>query len=209
MWGEHYQRKFSDLANLQQELARDISEQLRPKLSPNDQKLLQPSPTENSEAYQLYLQGNFFYNKRKDADHERAIEFYREAIEKDPRFALAYVGIADAYALMPLNGNVAPGEALPKAKEAALHALAIDPNLSEAHSALGRILLSYEYDFAGAEKELQRANELNPNSVNNKLWTVELLAASSRFTEAFATVRRAMELDPFSAPASGFVGRIY
>jgi tetratricopeptide (TPR) repeat protein len=119
------------------------------------------------------------------------------------------VGIADAYALMPLNGNVSPSESLPKAKEAAQHALAIDPNLSEAHSALGRILLSYEYDFAGAEKELQRASELNPNSVSNKLWSVELLTASSRFTEAFATVRRAMELDPFSVPASGFVGRIY
>jgi len=209
MWGQHYSRKLSDLATLQQDLALDISAQLRPKLSRNDQQQMQHGPTENSDAYHLYLKGNFFYNKRKDADHERAIEFYREAIQKDPRFALAYVGIANAYALMPLNGNVAPREALPKAKEAALQALSLDPNLAEAHSALGRILLSYDYDFGAAEKELQRATELNPDNVSNKQWTIELLTASSRFPEALATVARAMELDPFSVPASGFKGRVY
>jgi TolB-like protein len=209
MWGQHYERKLADLASLQQELSVDISEQLRPKLSRSDQQQLQRGPTDNSEAYQLYLKGNYFWNKKTAVDHQRAIELYREAIEKDPKFALAYVGISNSYALMSVNSNLPPRDVLQKAKEAALQALAIDPNLPEAHTALGRVLLSYEYDFAGAEKELERANELNASDVNSHLWSVELLTAAGRFDEAFAAARRGIQVEPFSSPANGFLARAY
>jgi eukaryotic-like serine/threonine-protein kinase len=209
LWGQRYTRKLADLSTLQDDLSRDISNQLKLRLSAEEQRHLSHLPTANPEAYQLYLKGNFFWNKKTYADHQRAIAFYQQAIEKDPTFALAHVGISNCYSLLPVNGNIAPSDAMPKAKEAALRALELDPNLAEAHGALARVLMNYEWNFPAAQNEVSRALELDPNSVNSMMWRVEDFTAFGQTEEAIATARRAIEVDPFSIPANGFLGRVY
>lgn len=209
LWGQQYTRKLTELATLQDDLSRDISNQLKLRLSSEEQRHLSHLPTANPEAYQLYLKGDFFWNKKTYADHERAIAFYQQAIEKDPTFALAYVGISNCYALLPVNGNIAPRDAMPKAKDAALRALELDPNLAEAHGALARVLMNYEWNFSAGENEINRALELDPNSVNSMMWRVEHFTAFGQIDEAIAWSKRSIETDPFSIPANGFLGRAY
>ncbi len=145
-----YERKSSDLVSLQSEIARDVSQKLKTKLSGADEQRLAKNYTKNPEAFQLYLKGRFYWNKRTPQDLQKAIEYFNQAIAADPKYALAFAGLADAYSILSSFGGAPSHEAMPKAREAVLKALSLDNNLAEAHAALGLILSSYDYDFAGA-----------------------------------------------------------
>jgi eukaryotic-like serine/threonine-protein kinase len=205
LWGDKYERKLADMLSVQREIAREITNNLRPTLSGVDQSRMDKQYTANAEAFQLYLKGRFYWNKRTPPDLQRAIPFFQQAIEKDPNYALAYTGVADTYALIAAYTNEPPREVMPKAKEAALKALALDDNLAEAHASLGQITAYYDYDFVTAEREYRRAIELNPNYASAHQWLAEHLAATRRNDEALAEISRALELDPMSV----IMNRIY
>jgi len=160
--------------------------------------------TANPEAYELYLKGRFHWNRRTPADFKQAITFFEQAIAKDPNYALAYSGLADAYTLLTVYTNELPRELMPKAKAAALKALEIDDKLAEAHASLGQIVI-YDYDRVTGEKEYYRALALNPNYAPAHQWLAEHLATMKRFDEAIAEIKRALELDPLSV----IINRIY
>ncbi len=198
LWGEQYERQLADMLSVQREIAREITNNLRPTLSGVDQSRMDKQFTADSEAYQLYLKGRFYWNKRTPVDLQKAIPFFQQAIEKDPNYALAYSGLADSYALLTAYSAEQPRQLMPKAKEAALKALALDDKLAEAHASLGQITAYYDYDFPTAEREYRRAIELNPNYATAHQWLAEHLAAMKRNDEALAEIRRALELDPVS-----------
>jgi TolB-like protein/Tfp pilus assembly protein PilF len=193
IWTDRYERKSSDLVNLQSEIARDVSQKLSIKLSGADQEKLAKNYTSSTEAYQLYLQGNSYWEKRGQKNIEIAIGFYQQAIEKDPNYALAYAGLAQAYA-QPTQQP----QGMPKAREAAQKALSLDNSLAEAHSIYGRLLAVHDYDLAGAEREYVRAIELNPNFAAAHSRYAALLAWQGKFGAAEAENRRALELEPLS-----------
>ena len=205
LWGDQYERKLADMLSVQREIAREITNNLRPTLSGVDQSRMDKQYTANAEAFQLYLKGRFYWNKRTPPDLQRAVPFFQQAIEKDPNYALAYSGLADTYALITAYTNEPAREVMPKAKEAALKALALDDKLAEAHASLGQITAYYDYDFVTAEREYRRAIELNPNYASAHQWLAEHLAAMRRNDEALAEIRRALELDPMSV----IMNRIY
>src|ERR1041385_4974316 len=198
LWGEQYERELADMLSVQREIAREITNNLRPTLSGVDQSRMDKQYTANPEAYQLYLKGRFYWNKRTGQDLHRAVPFFQQAIEKDPNYALAYTGLADTYALLAVSTNEPARDVMPKAKEAALKALALDDNLAEAHASLGQITEYYDYDFVTAEREYRRAIELNPNYASAHQWFAEHLCALRRNDEALSEIRRALELDPMS-----------
>ena len=198
IWSDQYNRGQADLISLQSEIARDISDKLRVKLSGADEQKLTKKYTENLEAYKLYLQGRFYLNKRTAKDIWKSIEYFEQAIAVDPNYALGYAGIADARALLSVYRGAPPHETKPKAKEAALKALSLDKDLAEAHVALGTILHDYDYDFAGAEREFKLAIELDPNYAAAHQNYGILFSTLGRHEEALAEYHRALEIDPFS-----------
>ncbi len=208
LWGKRYERKLSELVALQSEVAHDVSSNLKSKLSFEEVAKVEKNHTANTEAYQLYLKGRFYWNKRSSKDFEKAIEYFSQAVEKDPNYALAYSGLADTYALMPLYGNFRPKEYLPKAKHSALKAIEFDENLAEAHASLGRILNSYDFDWKGAEREYKKAIELNPNYATAHQWYAELLAFEEMPDEALGEISKALEIDPFSLTINRMQGNI-
>ncbi len=198
IWSEQYNRTESDLVTLQSEIARDVSSKLKSKLSGADVAKVEKNYTANPEAYQLYLKGKFFWNKRTGEFLKQAAEFYRQAIDKDPNYALAYSGLAETYVLFS-SYDVAPADdSMPQAKAAALRALAIDDSLAEAHNALGFYLSNYEWDRVGSEKEYRRAIELKPNYASAHHWLGSDLANMKRSDDSLVELRRAEELDPLS-----------
>src|SRR5882724_296139 len=208
LWGEQYDRKMSDLLATQREIAREIVEKLKLKVS-GEEKGLAKHYTENNEAYQLYLRGRFYWNKRTEAGMQKSLEYFQQAIEKDPSFALAYSGLSDAYDLLGAQdaaGGMAPNEAFPKAKAAALKALEIDDTLAEPHVSLAHIKYYYDRDWEFAEREYKRAIELNPNYPIAHQWYAIFLMSVGRFDEALTQARRAQELDPLSLPINMTVG---
>ncbi len=198
LWGEQYERKLSELLTTQREIVTEIVGKLQLKLSGESEQKLAKKYTDNNEAYQLYLQGRYHWNKRGTTEFEKAIVFFKQAIEKDPNFALAYSGLADSYSQFPTYGDFRPKDYFPPAKQAALKSLELDPNLAEAHTSLAQIVFHYDYDFAGAEKSYKRAIELDPNYATAHQWYAELLSWSSRDDEAIREITKAIELDPFS-----------
>jgi DNA-binding winged helix-turn-helix (wHTH) protein/tetratricopeptide (TPR) repeat protein len=197
LWGEQYNRTPSDLLALQDEIARAISESSELKLTRQDQTRLIKQPTENTEAYNLYLRGRHFWNKYSKERLLKAIDAFKEAISIDANYALAYCGLADAYFRLS-NVYFPPREVLPKAKESALRAVAIDDSLAEAHSSLGLIRVYYDHDWTGAESEFRRALELNPHLVSAHQRYGSYLTFMGRFGEAIEHYETALELDPFS-----------
>lgn len=197
LWGDHYNRKLVDILTLQEEIARQISENLRLRLGGAEQKLLTKRYTENTEAYQLYLKGRYFLNRKTEADAQRAIDYFQLALAKDPKDALAYAGLADSYSsfIFPL-GVAAPREATPRAKEAAMHALALDNSLGEAHASLAYMTFFYDWDWPAAEREFKRAIELNPNNADAHHWYSHYLMAQGRIEESLIQSKRALELSP-------------
>ena len=198
IWGEQYNRKLSSLVSVQQEIAADIYGRLRPKLEGVERKLLAKRTTENVEAYQLYLQGLFYWNKWTEADFKRAADYFTQAVQKDSRYALSYAGLADTYSLLGDAGYLPPSEAWTKAKAAAMQALEIDDTLAEAHTSLALVKEHFEWDWTGAETEFRRAIELNPNSPTAHHWYGDYLANMGRPEEGLRETKRAQELDPLS-----------
>jgi len=205
VWGEQYNRKLGDLAALQSEIARDVSQKLRQRLSGTQENNITKNQTANTEAYQLYLQGRYYWNKRNLASTKKAIEYFQQAIEKDPSYALAYVGLADSY----IVGDLGLHERTPKIVAAAEKALELDPTLGEAHAALGTAKWSGEMDYAGGEREYRRAIELSPNYATAHHWLGEFLVFQGRFDEGFAEYKKALELDPMSLAIQTDLGRAY
>jgi len=198
LWGNKYERKSSDLVSLQREIARDVSGKLKANISGTEAAKVEKNYTTNPEAYQLYLKGKFFWNKRTGNDLKQAAEFYRQAIEKDPKYALAFSGLAETYVLFS-GYDVAPADdSMPLAKAAALRALEIDDSLAEAHTALGYYLTRYEFDLDRSEKEFRRAIELKPNYATAHQWFAINLTVVKRFDESLAELRLAEALDPLS-----------
>jgi len=185
----------SELLQTQREIAREIVEKLKLKVS-GEEKELTKHYTDSSEAYQLYLKGRFYWNKRTGDALKTSVEYFNQAIEKDPTFALAYAGLADSY-VVPAS-RLPPREAMPKAKAAAMRALELDETLAEAHTSLARVLASYDWDWKNAEKEFKRAIELKPRYAVAHEWYGGWLQAMGRYNEAIAERKKAQELDPLS-----------
>ncbi len=198
IWGQQYSRKSSDIFALQGELAKEMTSMLRMRLTGEDDKRMAKSYTANPEAYQLYLQGRFWWNKANADGLNKSIEYFQQAIAKDPAYALAYAGLADCYNIQANFGFVPPKEAFPKAREAALKALEIDDTLPQAHTLLGLIKAFYDWDWSGAEKEHRRAIELNPSYAEAHYYYGLALRNMGRLPEALAETKRAQELDPLS-----------
>ena len=199
LWGETYDRNLTDVFAAESDIARAIADTLRAKLTGSEQNALAARPTENPEAHQLYLRGRYFWNKRTGADFKKAIGYFNQAIEKDPNYALAYAGLADAYVLLSAYAEASPKDSLPQAKAAAAKALELDSTLGEAHASLAQALLAYDLNFAEATREFRRAIELNPNYATAHHWYGEsVLGPLGKFEEAIAEARRALELDPLS-----------
>ncbi|MCA1602541.1 MAG: protein kinase, partial [Acidobacteria bacterium] len=210
LWGEQYERKMSELLATQREIAREIVDKLRLRVSVQE-KGLAKHYTESNEAYQFYLKGRFYWNKRSKEGFQKALEYFQQAIESDPKFALAYSGLADTYNLLggpEAGGDMPPNDVLPKAKAAALKALEIDDSLAEPHVSLGHVKYYYDRDWAAAEREFKRAIELNPNYSIAHHWYAIYLSVVGRKREALAEMRRAQELDPLSLPINVWLGRI-
>ncbi len=198
LWSANYNRKQTDLVSLQNEIARDISNKLKTKLSGADEQRLTKNYTESAEAYQLYLKGRFYANKGTPQDLRRAIEFYQQAIAVDPNYALGFAGLADGYSSLSSYEGAFPHEAQPKAKLAALKALSLDDNLAEAHVALCGIFSIYDYEFSEAERECQHAIELNPQYARSYHLYGLLLTRLGRHDESFAQFQRGLEIEPLS-----------
>jgi len=207
LWGEQYTRKVSDLFALQGEIAKEIYDSLRPKLAGAEAKQLAKRDTENPEAYQLYLQGLFYWNKWTQDGFQKAIDFFRQAAEKDPAYAQAYAGLANAYTFMGASGYVAPQQVWQSAKSAAMQSVKIDDSLPEGHVSLALVRENFDWDWAGAEREFKRAIELNPNSAEAHHWYGDFLTRLGRFDEARVELKKAQELDPLSLLINSSLGR--
>jgi TolB-like protein/Tfp pilus assembly protein PilF len=209
IWTEQYDRKQTDLVTLQNEIARDVSSKLKTRLSGADEAKLAKNFTQNPEAYILYLQGRFYWNKREEKDFRKAVEYFSQAIVLDPNYALAYAGLADAHALLFSFGFMHPDEAAPKVRDFANKALSLDASLAEPHTTLAYVTFAYGHDFTGAEREFKRAIELNPNYATAHQWYGELLTDLGRFDESYSEHQRAVELEPLSIPMNWDLARFY
>jgi tetratricopeptide (TPR) repeat protein len=198
IWGKKFDREVSDVSTIEEQIANEISEKLQLRLSGEEKKRLTKGSTSSSEAYQLYLNGRFHWNKRTEEELNKAIEYFKQSIEKDPNYALAYVGLADTYLVLPEYGRMAPSVAAPRTKEALTRALEIDPDLVEGHASLALMKESFEWDWTGAEKEFRRASELNSNYPTTHHWYANFLWAMQRNDEAITESRLAQKLDPLS-----------
>ena len=199
IWGKQYLRKLDNLNSLQAEVTQDISDNLKLKLGSSERSLIAQRPTENSEAYQLYLQGRFYWNRRTSGGATKAIDYFQQAIDKDPNFALAYSGLADSYFSLARNTTVlSPKEAGVKAHQAAEKAIALDASLVEAYASLANTLLTFDWDFAAAEREFRRAIEINPSYPYAHIWFAQLLYDTGRYEEAVQENRKAVTVEPFT-----------
>ncbi|MGB2888406.1 MAG: protein kinase [Candidatus Acidiferrales bacterium] len=209
LWGEQYKAKVAEIASLQQEIATAVSGNLGGRLTSEEKTRLAKSVATNPEAYQLYLKGRYHANQSTAAGLKKSIEYFEQAIDKDPAYALAYAGLADSYS--GLGGDwlyLPPTDSFPKAKAAATKALELDDTLAEAHAALAYGKL-FDWDWVGAEREFKRAIELNPNSALSHQRYAESLKMRMRFNEAMTEAKRAQELDPLSPEITAGVGGVY
>ena len=208
IWSEQYNRKKADLVSLQNEIARDVLSKLKTRLSGPDEARVTRNFTANVEAYQHYLKGRFYWNKRDAVNLKKAIEQFRLAADKDPNYALAYVGLADSYALLEEYAGTPPSESLPQARAYAQRALQIDESLGEAHASLG-LINHYSWQWADAEKEYRRAIDLNPNYPSLHQWYSNHLRDRGQLDKALAEIKLAQELDPLSGVIGFNVGILY
>jgi TolB-like protein/Tfp pilus assembly protein PilF len=209
IWGEQYDRKLSDLLAVQREIPLDVSDKLRLRLSGESKERLARAYTGNSEAYQLYLKGRMSWERWTLDGTKKAIEYFQEAIQKDPNYALAYSGLADAYTNAPYGTGLPPQETRRGARDAANRALALDPMLGEPHAALAEVLLNEEWNFAGAEREFKRAIELSPSYAEAHHLYSHLLLHIGRIDESLAESRKFLELDPLSTAPNLHLGYHY
>ena len=208
LWAHSFDERFTDIFTVQDSISAQVAEALTLKLTGEERKLLAKRYTDNVEAYQSYLRGRFFLNKRNEEGLKKGIGHFTEAIEKEPGYALAYAGLADAYSVLGFYqfGTLPPEESFQRAKAAALKALELDETLSEAHASLALAKVDVDHDEAGAEREYRRAIELNPNYATAHHWYSDFLATMDRQTEAMAEIKRALELDPLSLVINATLG---
>jgi TolB-like protein len=198
LWARSYERDLRDVLTLQSEVARAIANEIKANLTPAVQARLARTHAVNPEAYEAYLRGRYFWNKRTGEGTKKGIEFFGHALEKDPAYALAYTGLADCYYLLADYSFLSPREAFPRGKAAATKALELDETSAEAHTSLAVIKSEYEWDWLGAEREFKRAIELNPNYATAHHWYSDYLGEMGRHEEAIAEIKRAQQLDPLS-----------
>jgi serine/threonine protein kinase/Tfp pilus assembly protein PilF len=198
VWAETYRGTMKDIFDIQERVAAEIAQALQLRLSPDEKQKLKKRPTENTGAYQLYLQGRFFWNKRSEEGLKTAIRYFEQAIEKDPHYAVAWAGIADSYSLLGEFGNIPRKELYPKARAAVNKALEIDNRLAEVHTSLASILMLSEWDWANSEKEFKLALELNPNYATAHHWYSQWFLNMGGLEDSLRTIARAAELDPVS-----------
>jgi len=206
LWARTYERDVQDVLALQDEVARDIAEEIRIKLTPQERSLLTQVHAVDPEAHDAYLRGRYWWSKRDAEGEWKGLDYFQLAIAKDPNYALAYAGVADSYIVLGHHGRLPPKEALPKARQAALKALELDPSLAEAHASLAIVKLSSDWDWPGAEREFKQAISLNPNYATAHHWYSHHLLAMGRFDEAVSELERARDLDPYSIPINDFLG---
>jgi TolB-like protein/DNA-binding winged helix-turn-helix (wHTH) protein/Tfp pilus assembly protein PilF len=208
LWAESYERDARDVLALQDEVARNITAEIQIKLTPQQQARLASAGPVNPEAHELYLKGRYEWNKRTEEGLKKGIQYFEKAIAKDPNYAVSYAGLADSYGILADNGFCPPEECYPKATAAAQKALGMDDSLAEAHSSLAQILQSYDWDWSGAEKEIQRAIELNPGYATAHHYYALFLSNMGRPAGAIVEIRKARELDPLSIRINANVGLV-
>ena len=206
LWGAQYNRSLGDIFVIQEEISNEISGKLRLQLTHTEKNRLTKRHTESAEAYQLYLKGRHHWNQWTEEGFNKGIEYFQEAVEKDPGYALAYSGLADSYVLLGWNSYLPPKEAFPKAKSAALKALQIDANLAEAHTSLAAALWLYDWQWVEAETEFNRTLKVNSNYPTANHWYAEYLMTMGRHEEAIARFKSSQELDPLSLIINVAVG---
>src|SRR5579871_48121 len=210
IWGQQYHGNSADIISLQQQIAGDIAEKLRSKLSPSEKQQVTRQGTQNPEAYELYLRGRYAWNKRTTADLETAISYFNQAIAKDPGYASAYAGLADAYYVRQPRFSGAPSDNDPKASAAARRALELDPTLARPHAVLGGSEMEYDWNFGGGEAEYKRAFELDPNDPTSHEWYAEKMGMlGGHEQEALAEINHAHQLDPLSSVITSQVGDVH
>jgi serine/threonine protein kinase/cytochrome c-type biogenesis protein CcmH/NrfG len=206
LWGQHYSGKNTEIIALEQQMAGDLAATLRSGMSTSEKQLVTKQDTQNPEAYDLYTKGRYAFNKRTPADLQAAISYFNHAIARDPGYALAYSGLADAYSVLPSYGGVS-GEDYPRSNAAARKALELDPTLAHPHSVLGASYMEYEWDFAAGIAEFKKALELDPNDPMALVWYAQDIAqVGGHAQEAMAAASRAYQLDPLSPSVAFNVG---
>jgi len=209
LWADTFDRKLTDVFQIESDIAKTIAEKLQAKLTGSEEHALSIKPTADSEAHQLYLQGRFIWNRRTGGNLKKALSYFQDAVKKDPGYALAYTGIADSCALIPVYGAGAPKEYYPRAKAAAEKALQLDDTLAEAHTSLANVFFRY-LELAKSAGEFERSIQLNPNYATTHQWYGRLtLLALGQFDHAIAEAKRAVELDPVSPIGRTDVATVY
>ena len=208
LWAESYERDVRDILGLQREVAKAIVDEIRIKVTPEEQARLSSAPQVNSEGYEAYLKGRYYWETRNEDGLRKAISYFQEAIEKDPASPRGYTGLADSYNALGSDRFSPPMETFPKAKAAALEALQRDQTFAEAHASLAFAIWNYDYDWKTVETEYQRAMELNPGYATSYHWYAGYLLGMGRFAEAITAIKRARELDPLSPSINANIGLI-
>ena len=210
LWADTFDRKLTDVFAVESEIAKSIADTLKAKLTGSEEHAISARPTENTEAHQLYLKGRYFWNKRTAVDLRKSIDYFQQAIEKDPNYALAYAGLAQAWLLLPGYNGGAPKDCFPQAEAAAKKALSLDDDSADAHTALASVKADYNYDFAGALTEYERAIQLHPNDATAHHWFgADTLAELGQNEREIAEMKRALALDPLSLIINADLGNAY
>jgi TolB-like protein/Flp pilus assembly protein TadD len=197
LWADTYDRKLTDIFAIESEIAKNVAENLKARLNVRAEEVLAARPTENPQAHELYLKGRYFWNRRSTVSLRKAADYFQQAIDLDPNYALAYAGLGDVHSLVPVYAGTAPQDDMPKALAAARKAVELDDKLADSHTSLGNALVS-SVQLKLAEPEFRRALELNPNYATAHQWLAECLFGQGRFSESLAENERAHELDPLS-----------
>lgn len=209
LWADKFDEDFTDILAVEDAISARVAGALTLRLTGDEQELLAKHYTEDTEAHQAYLKGRFYWNKRTEETLRKGIEYFEQAVAKDPGYALAYAGLADSYILLGSFGLLPPKACYPRAQAAAQQALALDDALAEAHTSLGFVKYYFDWDWAGGEREFRRAIELNPNYPTGHHWYALYLATAGRMDEAIAEIRRAQKLDPVSLIINTDVGVVF
>jgi DNA-binding winged helix-turn-helix (wHTH) protein/Flp pilus assembly protein TadD len=207
LWASKFDGKFTDIFAVEDSISEMVAQSLFPKLTGKEREAVIKRYTENTEAYQLYLKGRYYWNKFTPEAVKKSIDYFQQATEKDPRYTLALAGLSDCYVSLPFNSDAPPREVFPKAKQAAERALDIDDQLAEAHAAMGSIVFLFDWHREKAESHFKRAIDLNPNYPLGRFWDAHLLSNIGRFEEAAMEARRALELDPLSLLFNAIMGQ--
>ena len=204
---EAYDRELTDIFAVESDIATTIAETLQVKLTGSEKAAIAKRPTANTKAYEFYLKGRFFWNKRTPDGIKQAIVQFQQSIERDPNFALGHAGLADSYIALTFYNFAAPHESMPKAKESAIKALALDNTVAEAHASLAHVLMNYDWNWSAAEKEFKRSIELKPDYATAHEWyAIHYLTATGRLKEAVQEMKKALELEPASLVMNTFMG---